>query len=460
MKRNTLFNIFNFLVCGFFVSSIVSISIFTFFQVLLIFFAIFEFFFDDTFRKSFNLKLDLKTIGYLLILIGFIISFIFTSSIKNSIYRLPIYAIVILLIPSSYILFLRFKEEIKNIDTKYLIINIFITLIIIYLNFFYILKSNKNLSLIFKDRQVGFLRNSVVFAYCMIFPIFYLFYNSFLLFRKNKIIVNLMILPFIILAIGIQIILVISSGTRTAFFSFLFSFILFLICYILIMSKKVFKNIFSFFIILLVIFIVIYLSLHLIKLEKTKMLYNTLNEYTSKKQFYNLNRFINSFDSIYSIFSLIKNPTELSKYNIEEYFRASSIISSIKIIQRRFFIGTGPFSWYYYIKQNKDLSELFHPDALAHSHCHNDLLQIFAEFGVFVFSGFIILILISLINIFILIKEKRIEGVVLFSILIVLILGGLTDYLFGHPLIGPYYGFFIGLFLSLNNSKELKEKNN
>lgn len=465
LKEKSHLLIFNFLLCGFFVSSIISISIFTFFQVLLILFSIFEFLFntDKANNKKNIINFDIKIVGYSLIILGFIISLIYTTTIKSSISRLPIYLIVILLVPSLYFLFSKFKENIKNIDKSYLILNICITLFVIFLNFFIILKANGNFKLLLKTRQVGFLRNAIGFSYCMIFPIFYLIYNQYLFNKIKKTKLNFLFLPLIIFAIIIQVFLLITSGSRTALFSMLFSIFLSFMIYLFVLKKKTILVLTSILFSLIIIIVILYLFLPLIKNNKIEMFYKNINKYLIKNKLYTFYRFNKSTKSISNLYYYFKNPSEISNYNTSESFRVAAIISSIKIIQKRFLVGTGPFSWYYYIKQNKDLLEIFNIKSFKHTHCHNDLLQIFSEFGLIFFSGFILILISSFKNIYSLIKERKFESVILFSVLMIFLIGGLTDYLFGHPLIGPYYGFFIGIFLSIENSnfkKVLNEKVN
>jgi O-antigen ligase len=152
---------------------------------------------------------------------------------------------------------------------------------------------------------------------------------------------------------------------------------------------------------------------------------------------------------------LLNNPSEIPKSNTSENFRVAAIIASFKIIEKRPINGTGPFAWNSYIKQNKPIFDVFPPESLKHTHCHNDFLQILAEFGIFFFIGFIFLIFSSIKSIFIKIKnEYSFNYIIILTIFLILLLGGLTDFLFGHPIVGSYYGFFLGIFTSLNKKQE------
>jgi O-antigen ligase len=73
----------------------------------------------------------------------------------------------------------------------------------------------------------------------------------------------------------------------------------------------------------------------------------------------------------------------------QNIFRASAIIASLNIIKQRTITGTGPFAWLSYIRQKPDLLKIFNPDNLIHTHCHNEFLQVFSEFGLIYFLSYL-----------------------------------------------------------------------
>ncbi|MCR4420968.1 MAG: O-antigen ligase family protein [Exilispira sp.] len=494
IKKEILF--FNFLVLLFFASSIVSISAFTFFQILIIFYAFFLFLSDQIKKNNYkhiemeklkeneNVKNESETesnkkennfidrknqknninssstkkinffiIGYLLLIFGFIVSFIFTSSIKFSLYRLPNYAITLLIIPATYFLFKRYSKEFETIPPKYLYLNISIVFIVIFINFFLIFKSNSSFISILNKRQVGFLRNAIGFAYCMIFPIFYLIYNEYYLIKRSRK-TNIFFLFMTFIAILIQLLLVLSSGSRTAIFSIIFAIAITTFFYFIKTKNSVFVYIILSLLIILIISFIFFISLPLSKSKSLSNLYQQINKYLINNKLHTLRRITMSLKILIKMFSLFKNPSEIPKYDTSENFRVAAIISSLKIVSKRPLNGSGPFAWNYYIKQEKSIYDIFPSGSLKHSHSHNDFLQILAEFGIFSFLGFILLLLTSIINIISKIKKAgNFNNFIILSIFLIFFIGGLTDFLFGHPLIGPYYGFFLGIFVNIRDYK-------
>jgi len=475
MKKEIL--IFNFLILLFFASSIVSISAFTFFQVLIILYALFLFL-NDLLKKNnkknneqiivleeSNSKLNEKkrinlfNIGYFFIIFGFILSFVFSTNIKLSIFRLPIYAIIILIIPSSYFLYKRFKNEMNKISNKILALNIAISFLVIIINFLIILRINSGFIGLFSKRQDGLLRNSIGFAYCMIIPVFYIVYNLYLLYKDENKKLFFTFLPIVLFSIFIQILLLISSGTRTAIFSFILSIIISAFLYIYSLyfknndktikkseKSRVLSVLFIFIFIIFFLFI-IYLFLPLTNIKSITILYEKIDNYLLNKKLYLFYRINSSSREILNLFYLFKNPKIIKTMSNEAGFRTAAILSSIKIIKLRPFQGTGPFAWKYFISKNKDLLIIFPPKTFLHSHCHNDILQILVEVGIIFFVGFLLLLFLSFKNILSKIKvEKKFTGILSLYIFFFFLLGGLTDFLFGHPLVGPYYGFFLGIF--------------
>lgn len=418
-------------------------------------------------KLEFKIEIFKNAEFYLIFLffLSFILSYIFSINYKLSLYRLPIYLSIFFLLISSFYIFSNYFNDLINLEKKDYFYSILIIFIFYLINFLYLILTYKNFNAIFADRRSGFLRNAVGYAYCTIIPIYYVIFNFYLFIKKSKIDCKINIFAFIllILILFFAFFSFLSSGTRSAIFSFFISILFFLLLIFIIISKSRFIKIFS---ILVLVLLFIFSALIIEPLFYKEGNYisqkiNSIRSFIIKNIFkdkWTFERLINSGYEIKQIFSWINHPEITSREDLR-YFesaeRAALLSASIKIINKRFFTGTGPFAWHYYINNNDDINIYFYNHNVNHSHCHNDFLQIFSEFGFFSFALFLLIILLSFIKIIRnLIKDKdnRFLYVLFLSILIFFLGGGLTDYLFGHPLVGPFYSLFIGLFLKKENN--------
>ncbi|MBP8990875.1 MAG: O-antigen ligase family protein [Spirochaetes bacterium] len=388
----------------------------------------------------------------LFLLFGFILSFIFSIDIKSSIKRLPIYLMNFSILFSWYYLF-SIRSSI-NYSNKYrdFLINIILIYICIIINFIYILYSNNfSKALILSNRQYGFFRNAIAFGHMTDIVSLYLWFLWFL-FIENKFYNNIkksfyIFLWFLFIIFStLQFFCLVISGSRTALLSFTFITAIF-IFYFLIKyfktifilkkkkaNKKSFEKYFNFITVILIVIIIISIFLFIPRINnKDKPL---IFQRLSQK-------------SISLIINIFKNPEISGTQSGSDFFRASAIIASFNIIKQRTITGTGPFAWLSYIRQKPDLLKLFNPDNLVHTHCHNEFLQVFTEFGLIYFLSYFALMIISFRN---LIKnyilEKSFPNFLLICTFFYFILIGITDYISGHPVIGPFFWGFLGFSFS------------
>lgn len=389
----------------------------------------------------------------LFLLFGFILSFIFSVDIKSSIKRLPIYLMNFSILFSWYYLF-SIRSSI-NYSNKYrdFLINIILIYICIIINFIYILYSN-NFSkvLILSNRQYGFLGNAIAFSHItnvislyLCFLWFSFIENKFYTKLKKSFYLFFWLLFSIFLVL--QFFCLILSGSRTAIVSFGFVLIAFIFYFSAKYIKKVVlkkkkkngilegKNLFF----LLIVFFIVFMLIICFSIFFKEL--KIANKPVAFQRF--------SQKSIRSIIYIFKNPEISGSQSGSDFFRASAIIASFNIIKQRTITGTGPFAWLSYIRQKPDLLKLFNPDNLVYTHCHNEFLQVFTEFGLIYFLSYFALMIISFRN---LIKnyilEKSFPNFLLICIFFYFILIGITDYISGHPVIGPFFWGFLGFSFS------------
>ncbi|MCX8058989.1 MAG: O-antigen ligase family protein [Spirochaetes bacterium] len=483
-KRIVLYFLFVFL----FSTSIVSISLSTLFQVFIILFFFVDFLILNYFKSKERKNIELisyhssnsenlilfKSIEFGFIfsfLLFFILSFIFSYNYKLSFLRLPIYFIIFLIMCASFYIFSLYYKVFLNLNFKIYLFSNLIILLFYIINILYLFSLYKNLSGIFSDRRSGLLRNAVGYAYCTIIPLFFIVFNFFCFVKninKNNIkkikkifylFISIIIFIFSVILASISFL---SSGTRSVLIAFFLSVFIFLILSLFFLSRSIFLKTFS---ILVIIIFLISIFIIIEPIFEGKLNKNIVKVVTISRKFlldkfikdyWIFRRVINAGYEIKQISSWLFHPEITSRKDLiyfESAERAALISVSLEVIKKRFLTGTGPFAWNYYVNNNKDLNRYFHNNFTRHSHCHNDFLQIFSEFGFFSFLVFLFIVLLSfykLIRNIIKEKEDRFYYILFFSLLVFFIIGGLTDYIFGHPLVGPFYSLLIGLFMKKN----------
>ena len=434
-----------FIICGY-----LSISLMTIFSVTTFILSICLFVNDK--KKSIK-QFKIINILILFLISGFILSFIFSVDIQSSIKRLPNYLLNFSIFFSFYYLFSR-RSSI-NYSNKFqdYLTNIILIYICIIINFIYILFCNKfSKDLILSNRQYGFLRNAIAFGHMTDIVSLYLWFLWFL-FIENKFYNNIkksfyIFLWFLFIIFStLQFFCLVISGSRTAIVSFGFVLIAFIFYFSAKYIKKVVlkkkkkngilegKNLFF----LLIVFFIVFMLIICFSISFKEL--KIANKPVAFQRF--------SQKSIRSIIYIFKNPEISGSQSGSDFFRASAIIASFNIIKQRTITGTGPFAWLSYIRQKPDLLKLFNPDNLVYTHCHNEFLQVFTEFGLIYFLSYFALMIISFRN---LIKnyilEKSFPNFLLICTFFYFILIGITDYISGHPVIGPFFWGFLGFSFS------------
>ncbi|HQQ20064.1 MAG TPA: O-antigen ligase family protein [Exilispira sp.] len=437
MNSDFNYKILLILIIFFIAAPLLSISSMYVFQVLLILIAIY--FFLKYKEPIFNAFSKPFIFSFCLMLSGFVISLIFSYSIKSSISRLPIYLGFFLLLLSFYFIFKDKKIKLNLSITYYLIffIVICITSLVV---FFYILYINSwSFSTVFSSRQTGHTQNSIAFAHiiaqCIFIMIFAIFkyFESFEIEKSGIVTTYIFILFFI--SFFTLVFLLFTSGSRIPIFAFKYlTLLLGLLLVVFIVKDKIYKQRkkFIYFFLIFLCLIGAFIFINNLSSTSNAIYSNRLKQTTSLP---------------FIMLDYIFHPQKILEGEYTEInFRTGAIYVSFQIIKQRFLTGTGPYAWRNYIWANKEFKKYI---KLNMTNGHNDIFQVFSEFGFIYFIGYIFLLIyvfLKLLKLF-LIKQNP-SSFVLIILFIYYIFAGLTEFVSGHPYFGLYYWAFLGFSLA------------